>query len=798
MFRNYLKTAVSNLRRNKFFSSINILGLALGITASLLILMYIVNELSYENFQKNRKNIYRVDVEWGKEDSRMKFAGCMPALAPALVSEIPEVLSAVRIKKDYDAVLKNRDDHEISEANFYFADPAVFDVFSIYLREGDRISALSDPYTVVISKSMAVKYFASANPLGQTVSYHDKPLKITGIFDDVPENTHFKCDFLVSWSTLKAMGDYPDQPWNSWGDALTYILLKDNVPAGSLVPKLDQMLSKNAGQWMTTQMKFDLQPLNNIHWITDTRSDIGPKGNKTYIYIFMCAAIFVLLIACFNFLNLSVSQYMGRMKEVGIRKTAGARKREIIFQFLTESLVIIVISASIAVFLFDGLYLKFYSYLGASFVIAKSYFIVLSLLTLTIITVVGIIAGGYPAFYISRINPVYVLKKETGQVRRKISLRKILIMFQFTISIILLVGTIIIFRQLDYMKNSPLGFHKENVILLTFQGNSPATNGKYEVLKEELLKNPNIPSVSGAFTLPGINSQMTIGVKPDGAPDDMSVSIQALPADYGFAKTLGLEILKGRDLSKDFSMDRFESVLLNESAVSALGLVNPVGTKLIIPGDEFKNGVKVVGIVKDFHLQSFHNKINPVLIFLNPKMYICIALKVNPANIDETLNYIRTTWNKVLPGMNLQYKYLDETYNSLYSSEERSGELLSVFTAIALFISCLGLFGFASFIIRKRIKEVGIRKVMGASISSLSSLLSLQFMAWIAASSIIAIPVAYILVNVWLKNFVFRVKIEWWVFAVAVILEVIIALIIVGCLSLRTAARNPVETLRYE
>jgi putative ABC transport system permease protein len=798
MFRNYLKTALSNLRRNKFFSSINILGLALGITASLLIMMYIVNELSFENFQKNRKNIYRVDVEWGKEGSRMKFAGCMPALAPVLTSEIPEVLSAVRIKKDYDAVLKNRANQEINEENFFFADPSVFDIFSIYFREGDRVIALTDPYTVVISRRTAVKYFSTVDPLGQTVSYHDKPLKVTGIFDDVPENTHFKCDFLVSWSTLKAMGDYPDQPWNSWGDALTYILLKENVSPVSLVPKLDQLLSKNAGQWMTTQMKFDLQPLNNIHWTTDTRSDIGPKGNKTYIYIFMCAAIFVLLIACFNFLNLSVSQYMGRMKEVGIRKTTGARKRQIILQFLTESMVIIIISSLIAVFLFDGLYLKLYSYLGASFVIAKSYFVVLSLLTLTTIIVVGVIAGGYPAFYISRINPVYVLKKETSQAPRKISLRKILIMFQFTISIILLVGTVVIFRQIDYMKNSPLGFKKEDVILVTFPGNSPATAGKYEVLKEEFLKNPNILHASGAFTLPGINSQMTIGVKPDGAPAGVSVNLQALPADYGFVKTLGLEILKGRDLSKDFSMDRYESVLLNESAVSALGLENPIGTKLMIPGDEFKNGVKVVGIVKDFHLMSFHNKINPILIFINPKMYICIALKVNPGNTAETINHIRTTWNKIMPGTNLQYKYLDATYNSLYSSEEKSGQLLSVFTVIALFISCLGLFGFASFIIRKRIKEVGIRKVMGASISSISSLLSLQFITWIAASSIIAIPVAYILVNVWLKNFVFRVGIVWWVFAVAIFMELIIALIIVGWLSLRTAGRNPVEALRYE
>ena len=798
MFRNHIKTAFNNLIRNKFFLSINILGLTLGITASLLIMMYIVNELSYESFQKNRKNIYRIAVEWGNEGSKMKFAGCMPALAPAINSQIPEVESAVRIRNDYDAIIKNRNNQEIKEENLFFADPGVFGIFSFIIKEGDQVSALNDPYSVVISKSMAIKYFGDADPLGQVLTYHDTPLKITGIMEDVPENTHFRCDFLVSYSTLKAMGNFTDQPWNSWGDDLTYILLRNKVSVNSIIPKLDQLLSKNAGEWLASRMRFDIQPLNNIHWDSDTRGDIGPKGNKTYVYIFLSAAIFVLVIACFNFLNLSISQYMGRMKEVGVRKTAGARKGQVIIQFMTESMLIIMLSTLIAVFLFDGLYLKLYSYLGTTFVLAKSYFIVLSLLVIMIIIIVGAIAGGYPAFYISKFNPIDVLKKETIGIRSNLTLRRVLIMFQFSISIILLVGTIMIFRQLDYMKNSQLGFHKENVVLISFPGSLQKVNNKYEVLKEELLKNSNIPYVSGAYTLPGINSQMNIGVRPEGASTDVSINIQALPADFGFVKSMGLEIIDGRDLSKDFSMDRYESVLLNQTAVSTLGLANPIGSKLIIPGDEFKNGVRVVGIVKDFHLQSFHNKINPMLIYINPEMYIYIALKVNPQNIDETVKYIKTTWNTVLPGTNLNYKYLDDAYNNLYSSEEKTGQLLSVFTLLALFISCLGLFGFVSFIVRKRIKEVGIRKVMGASLAGISSLLSQQFILWIAASSLIACPVAFLLASKWLQNFAFRIKIDWWVFLAAICLELLIALLIVGWLSWRAATRNPVEALRYE
>ena len=320
MIRNYLKTAFNILVRNKFFTSINILGLSLGITVCLLIMMYIVNELSYESFQKNKNDIYRIALEWGTESNKMIFAGCMPALALAIDSQIPEVESTARIRIDYKAVFRNRENQEINEENLFFADKDVFRIFSFNMIAGDTKNALVDPFSIVISKKIVKKYFGVADPLGKTLTYNDTPLKVTGIIDDVPENTHFNCDFLVSYSTLKAMGNSTDQPWNSWGDDLTYILMKKNTSVSSIIPKLNQLLSKNAGEWLSSRMKFDIQPLNNIHWETTTRGDIGPKGNKTYIYIFMSAAIFVLLIACFNFLNLSISQYMGRIKLQVLKK----------------------------------------------------------------------------------------------------------------------------------------------------------------------------------------------------------------------------------------------------------------------------------------------------------------------------------------------------------------------------------------------------------------------------------------------------------------------------------------------
>jgi putative ABC transport system permease protein len=798
MFRNYLKTAINIMLKNRFFSSINIVGLALGITACLLILMYVVNELSYESFQKNRHNIYRIALEWGSEGNKMKFAGCMPAVAPAINSELPEVEIAVRLKHDYDAIIKNSDKQEIKEENLFFADSGVFKIFSFNIIEGNREKVLADPFSIVISKKMANKYFGDADPLGQQLTYHDTPLNITGIMDDIPENTHLKCDFLVSYSTLKALGQAAEKPWNQWGDDLTYILMKNRGSVSSIIPKLDDLLKKNAGEWLASRMKFIIQPLKEIHWAADVRGGPGPVGNKAYVFIFLSAAIFVLLIACFNFLNLSISQYLGRMKEVAIRKTAGAQKKQLIMQFMTESMVIILISTMIAVFLFDSVYLNLYSYLGTTFVLHNSYFTVLSLIVISIVLVVGALAGGYPAFYISRFNPIEILRKESLGMKNKLTLRKILVMFQFSISIILLAGTIIIFRQIKFMKNSSLGFVKENVILVRFPGQAQTVKDKYEVLRDELLKNPNIRYVSGAYTLPGINSMMNIGVTPDGAPPEKSVNIQALPADYGFVKSMGLEITDGRDFDRQFSTDRYEGVILNETAVKVLGLTNPIGSKLNIPGDDFKKGVKVIGIIKDFHVQSFHNKINPMLIYINPGMYIYLAIRITPQNINGTIEQIKNTWKNILPEVGLNYKYLEDAYYNLYDSEMKTGQILSVFTLLALIISCLGLFGFVSFIVSKRIKEVGIRKVMGARVSSISLLLSGQFVIWIFASSLIACPVIYILASNWLQNFAFHIRISWWIFMAAVCFEIFIALLMVSWLSWRTATRNPVEALRYE
>jgi putative ABC transport system permease protein len=797
MLGNYLKTAINSINKNRFFSLVNILGLALGITVSLLILMYVVNEMSYESFHINRKNIYRIALEWGTPGNVMKFAGSMPALAAAIDSQIPEVKSVARIRKSYDAILKTTDNQEISEENFFFADPDVLKIFSFSFLEGNPENALNEPYSAVITRRAATKYFGNTDPLGKELSFQNALLKINGIIDNVPANTHFNCDILVSYSTLESMGEVVEHPWNQWGDDMTYILLKNDESIISVIPKLNDLL-KNAGEWLAARMKFDVQPLTQIHWDVDTRGDIGPKGNKAYVYIFLSAAILILVIACFNFLNLSISQYLGRMTEVAMRKTAGATRNQLIFQFLTETLLIVIISSVIAVFLFEQFYSSLYSYLNTAYVLAGQHFLVLTILVFLIIVIVGIAAGSYPAFYISRLKPVDIIRKETFRLKSNLTLRRLLIVLQFSISIVLLVGTIIIFRQLNYMKQSDLGFNKDNVLLLNFPGLNTETGRKYEVFRDELLKNSNIRSVSGAYTLPGIRSRMNISVRAIGTPPDNSINIQALPADYGFAATLQLEITDGRDFSRDFSTDSYESVILNQSAVNALGLDEPVGTRLMIPGEDYEKGVTVIGVVKDFHIDSFHEKINPILIYINPVMYITIAVRINPMNKNDSLAYIKNVWDAIFPEINLDYRYLENAYDSLYNTEEKSGIILSLFTVLAIFISCLGLFGFASFVVGKKVKEVGIRKVLGARASGISFMLSKQFIIWILISGIIACPAAYLLVVGWLGNFAFHIKIQWWVFIAAVCFELAVALLTVTLQTWRVATRNPVEALRYQ
>ncbi|MFQ5606205.1 MAG: FtsX-like permease family protein, partial [bacterium] len=731
------------------------------------------------------------------EGNKMRFAGSMPALAPALNTQMPEVEQAIRIQQDYDAILSSQPNEQIREENLFFADPAIFDIFSFYLIEGNPTTALAEPFSIVLTETQAKKYFGSENPLGQTLNYNDTPVEVTGIMADVPENTHLYCEFLISYSTLKAMGKYPETPWNQWGDTFTYILLRENTSTTLLQKKLQELLQQNTGEWFTSRMEFLVQPLTAIHWDRESRGDIGPKGNKMYVTVFLTASFLVLLIACFNFVNLTTSRFLDRMKEVGVRKVIGANRKQLIRQFLTESFLMTVLSLAFAMVLFELLHSLLNDFLGSLIMMQAAHFKTLLILLIGMMLVVGFFAGSYPALFLSKFKPVDIMKGGMAATPKRLSLRKIFVVAQFVISTVLILGTIMIYRQIHFMKNSNLGFVKEDVLLMNFPIADEEAKQKYSVLRDEFVNNSNVLNVSGAYTVPGVNSRMSMSVLKEGNAAENSISMQTLPADFGFVKTMGLELVAGRDFSREYALDAEESVLLNETAVTTLGLENPVGAKLKIPKNGWKS-VTIVGVVKDFHVQSMHHKINPMLIYINPQQYFLMAVKIRPDNVRATLTALEETWQRILPNTEFSYRYLADAYHKFYQAEEKTGKLLSIFTALALFISCLGLFGMASFMTTKRVKEMGIRKVLGASTLSLVMLLSKQFSKWVLVANVLAWPIAYFIINQWLRNFAYHTSVSWWMFVLTAGLALVIALLTVSTQAVRAALANPVESLRYE
>lgn len=795
MFKNYLKIAFRNIKRHLGYSFINIFGLAVGMTVCLLMLMYVVNEISYDDFHEKGDRIYRLASDWGTEGSKMKFAGSMPAFAPALNSEIPEIEVAARLRHNSEMIILGAQNEKYKQSQIFHADPEVFDIFSWNLLEGEPSSVLAEPFSVVVTQKIAKKYFNNDYPIGKTLNIDGNLYIVTGLLEDFPPNTHLDCEILISYSTVHSLDKYPSQPWTKWGDDLTYFVLRENSSLDSVADKVKALLTQNTGEWFTNKMDLVLQPLSKIHWETEYRGDVGLKGNILYVYLFLSAAILVLAIACFNFMNLSTSRYLDRMKEIGIRKVVGANRKQLIRQFLTESLLVTTVSMAFGVLLFNILYASLYSYLGTPFGFSISHFQNLYVIVMLMVLVVGLLAGSYPAWFMSRFHPSDIMNKRAMKSMARVSFRNVLVVLQFAISIILIVGTIFIYQQIDYMKNTNLGFDKEDVVLAYFPFTNPQAKEKYPVLKNEFLKHQNVVEVTGVYTVPGINSQYNMTLRKKGGGEGDSVSIQALPADFGFVKSMGVEILSGRDFSEEFSLDSKESAILNEAAVKMLGYENPIGEKLQIFGER---EVSIIGVVKDFHVKSLHSKISPVLIYIDPKFYLLTATKIKPEDSESTLAYMGDVWKTVLGESEFNYRYMKDAYYSFYSAEEKTGKLISVFTGLALFISCLGLFGLAAFMTNRKVKEIGIRKVLGASVRSIAALYSKEFAKWVIVSNILAWPIAYLLIDTWLKNFAYRIALTPIPFVLSGVAALLIALVTVGSHAIRAAMANPVDSLRSE
>ncbi len=811
MLRNYLKIAYRNLLRSKAFSAINIVGLSIGLATCMIIGLFVLDELSFDRFHEKADRIVRVTFRANMGGNKIEEANVMPPTAQTMQRDYPEVLEATRLRTA-GAFIIEKEDKIFKEEGVAFADSNFFQVFSFPLLAGDARTALMKPNTLVISEKMAQKYFGNQDPIGKTLSTknYGEVLEVSGVMADMPANSHFHFEFLI------AMAGLEEAKANSWmqSEFYTYLVLPKNYDYRQLQAKMPQMVAKYFGPGIQqafgmsfskfrqegNELGLFLQPLTDIHLHSDFDYDIAASGDVRYVYIFGAIALFMLLIACINFMNLSTAGASKRAREVGIRKVMGSVKSTLIGQFLLESILLTAVALVLAVVIVV-LALPFFNTLAdknLTLSFTAMPWLLPGLLLLGL--VVGILAGSYPAFFLSSFKPTTVLKggSNPGRFasgRRSISLRGTLVVVQFCISIILIVGTTVVYQQLRFIQNAKLGYDKEQVLVLqeTYRlGQNEA------LLKKQLLQDSRVvdatisgyvpagPSFNNNFMVYGDNKvgQFIKGVR------------YAVDEDY--IPTLGMEMVVGRNFSPTFGTDS-SGVIINETAAKQMGWgQDALGHTITNPNNDGTRDVfHVVGVVKDFNFKSLHERIGPLMLTLGNNNG-AMLVKVKTRDIPALLESIEKQWNTLAVDAPIAYSFLEENFAATYRAEQKTGQILGLFAGLTIFVACLGLFGLATFTAEQRTKEIGVRKVLGASVSGIVALLSKDFLKLVAISIVIASPIAWYTMHFWLQDFAYKIDISWWVFALAGLLAVGIALFTVSFQSVRAALANPVESLRSE
>jgi len=792
MFKNYLKVAFRKLLRHKGYSTINIVCLAVGLAACLLLFLWVQDELSYDRYHEHAERIYRV-ISQEEADGRVDHSAGTPiALAPALLNEFPWIQKAVRFGK-FNLTIRYRE--KIFEETVFTVDPGVQDIFTIPLVQGDPKTAFNSQGTILISEKMKKKYFGEENPMGKTLNlYEEYDFTVTGVFKNLPRNSHFRFDFLLP--KLKYRADHV----KNWGVAnyRTYILTSDNS-AGSLetfYKKLPQFVEKYRGKEIADKYKitYFLQPLTDIRLGSGIRGNFEPGEDVRTLYILSAVALFLLLVACLNYINLATARFVTRARESGLRRVLGATRSQLIRQSLGESFLTALVALPVAI-LTAELFLPFFNSLSGK-TLAFHYFNNLFLLVVLagIILFVGLISGIIPVLFIIRFRPTDSLK---GVVRASsvISfLRRILVVFQFSMSIIFIVCTLLASGQLRYTQRKDLGLNKENVIQVHL-GRDREARLKYKTLKNEFSKHPDVKTAGASGFMPGRpawNNNYWI----DGMAKTETRMIGGIPVDYDFIDTFGLTLIEGRGFSKDFSTDAERAFIINEAAREEFGWQSAVG-KTIQVSVGWRTGT-IIGVVKDFHYDSLHGEVKPVVLYIDPENFQYISVRITPHNIQRTIDFLKNTWEKSVHGQPFVYSFLDEDYDRLYKPEERMLKILLAVTLLELVIACLGLLGLAAFTTEQRTREIGIRKVLGASVFGIVRLLSKNFARWVLVSNVIAWPIAWYAMHRWLQNFAFRIDISPWPFLWAGLLALAVALLTVGYNAFRAASADPVKTLKYE
>ncbi len=802
MFQNIIKITFRNITKHKGYYFINGVGLSIGIVCFILIALFITDELSYDRYHEKADRIYKAGVRalWADNE----FHGCVsPAsLSRTLVAEFPEVEVSTRLRRYGFPVVRYKD-KVFSEERWYWADGTFFDVFTVSFLQGDPKTALTKPNSVVVTKSMARKYFGAEDPLGKSLNTDNRrDYQVTGVIEDVPHNSHVHYDFLASFITIE---DGSDQNWIS-NNFPTYFVLKEGISHKEFETKLQLIVEKYVAPQLKTvfgatldemeasggSIKYFITPLTDIHLHSHLRFEHEPNSDIAYVYIFTVVAFAILLIACVNFVNLATARSATRAKEVGVRKTVGSKRVQLIRQFLAETVVLGFLATLVAIPIIEFMLPFFNNLTGKNLSVPYLENMYTIPVFLGIALFVGLLAGIYPAFFLASFDPVAVLKGESVGRSKKSWMRNVLVVFQFTVSVVLIIGTLVVYRQLQYIQNKNLGFNKDQVVVVKKVDD---IGQKIRAYKQELLGHSGVLSASNSSDLIGDFFGDSLYRQVD-QPKEMNQLIWRMWTDQEYGKTYELEFIEGKYFSEEQQEGRRE-VVLNESGAKILGYEEAVGKKIIdMDGRDFT----IIGVVKDFHFESLHKELNPLIIHpYSPRgsgRYL--SVRVRAENIRETIAFMKKTWGKYALNQAFEYEFFDDRFARLYRSEEKTGTIFFSFSLLAIVIASLGLFGLTAFITQQRTKEVGIRKILGASVTGIIFLYTKQFTQWVLVANIIAWPLAYFAMNKWLENFAYRANIGIETFVVSGLLALVIALFTVSFQSIRAAIANPADSLRYE
>ncbi len=803
MFKNYLKIAVRNLVKHKFYSLINIFGLSLGISCCILIFAYIGYELSYDGYHKNADNIFRIVSKRTVSGQTSELARSPAPVGPIMVEELPEVKDAVRFSPTVKRVFAYQDKTFFEEGVLY-VDQSIFDVFSFEMIEGDPKTALEIPFTMVFTETTAQKYFGNESPIGKMVKWDNKfDYRVTGVVKDPPTNSHFTFNALASFATFIKY-DPRIGSWNG-GTFQTYLLLQENTDLKKFEQKMIGFYEKYLGPALKErgiELEVYLQPLKSIHLQSHVQYELGDNSDIRLIYAFWAIAVIILLIACINFMNLSTARSAGRAKEVGMRKVLGAQRKKLVGQFLGESFVFALLSLGLAILL-TRLFLPYFSGLAGKNISVDAFEMpYVYAVLVAIVLFVGFVAGSYPAFFLSAFKPISALRGHVPEGSKGSWFRSILVVFQFALSVILVICTIVVFDQHNYMQNKDLGFNKQNLLAVAIQNDEVRIG--LESFKRELLNITGVESAGLSSMVPGEMYLFNIGTYPEGYDRDQMIRMDNFLVDYGFLDTFEIQVIRGRGFSKEITTDFTDAVMINETAAKNLGWHDPVGKTIEIPSDVGLVRKTVIGIFKDIHQRSLYSVVAPTVIqYIGTDGAIenrarRLTLRLKNDDISGIMMKIEQKWKETYPNHPYYSFFLDEFFDSQHQTEGKLGSIFRIFSVLAIIIGCLGLFGLSSFLAEQRTKEIGIRKVLGSSVSSIVVLLCRKFFVLVAIANVLAWPVAFFAMNKWLENFPYHVKIGISTFVLTTMFAFVIALFTVGFQSVKAARANPIDSLRYE